>query len=179
VYSNLTPDEVAPNVAPDFSMLVVSMSPYLKGCREASVTQRRHTRYDSGIVLSQFLGSGEDAVSTELNQIKHRIAHLDPKSHALGEEFHDRHIALCEAYAGEQLKRAGSRPPSKWLVEKLDLAEVEKDAYVANLTYLMLPGVELWSYSSPPGSWEHMLGRAGIALLRDGKPISEIRTMMN
>jgi hypothetical protein len=75
-------------------------------------------------------GSSEDAGSTELNQyLKHRIAHWDPKSHALGEEFHDRHIALCEAYAGEQLKRAGSWPPSKWLVEKLNLAEVEKDAF--------------------------------------------------
>lgn len=123
---------------------------------------------------------GGDVGSTELDQyLKHRIALWDPKSHALGEEFHDRHIALCEAYAAEQLKRAGSWPPSKWLVEKLDPAKVEKDDYVAKLTCLMLPGDELWSYSSPPGSWKHMMGRAGIALLRDGKPISEIRTRMN
>lgn len=121
-----------------------------------------------------------DAGSTELGQyLKRRIASWDPKSFSLGEEFHDRHIALCEAYAAEQLKRAGNWPPLQWLVKKLDPTEVEKDKFVAKLTFFMLPGDELWSYSSPRGTWKNMMGRAGIALLRDGKPISEIRTMMN
>ena len=123
---------------------------------------------------------GGDVGSTELNlYLKNRIALWEPKEHTLGDEFQDRHISLCEAYAAEQLKRAGGWPPSDWLVKKLDPAEVEKDEYVAKLTYLMLPGDELWSYSSPPATWEHLMGRGGIALLRNGKPISEIKTMMN
>lgn len=65
-----------------------------------------------------------------------------------------------------------------WLVEKLDPAEVEKDKYVAKLTLFMLPGDELWSYCTPMEG-DPMMGRAGIALLRNGKPISEIMTLMS
>lgn len=123
---------------------------------------------------------GGDVGSTELNvYLKNRIALWEAKEDALGDEFQDWHIALCEAYATEQLKRAGTWPPIEWLVKKLDPAEVEKNKYVAALTFLMLPGDELWSYSSPPATWEHMMGRGGIALLRNGKPISEIGTRMN
>jgi hypothetical protein len=44
---------------------------------------------------------------------------------------------------------------------------------------LVLPGDELWTFSSPPDSWEHLAGRAGVALVRDGVPVRVIITMMN
>lgn len=43
----------------------------------------------------------------------------------------------------------------------------------------MLPGDELWTFSSPADYWEHIAGRAGIALVRKGVPIRTIVTLMN
>jgi|ERR1700722_1199360 hypothetical protein len=44
---------------------------------------------------------------------------------------------------------------------------------------LVLPGDELWVFSSPPDSWEHLAGRSGVALVRGGVPIRILVTMMN
>ena len=43
----------------------------------------------------------------------------------------------------------------------------------------MLPGDEIWAFSSPPDSWADLAGRAGIALVRKGIPIRTIVTAMN
>ena len=43
----------------------------------------------------------------------------------------------------------------------------------------MQPGDELWSFASPPKSWEDLAGRAGVALVRDGNPIKVVVTVMN
>ncbi len=44
---------------------------------------------------------------------------------------------------------------------------------------MMTEGDELWEFCSPPESWEHLAGRAGIALVRDGEIVESIVTMMN
>jgi hypothetical protein len=43
----------------------------------------------------------------------------------------------------------------------------------------MQPNDELWTFSSPPRTWEDLAGRAGIALVRDGQVIEVIVTMLN
>ncbi len=43
----------------------------------------------------------------------------------------------------------------------------------------IMPGDELWTFASPAGSWKALAGRAGIVLIRDGKPMSIITTRMN
>lgn len=43
----------------------------------------------------------------------------------------------------------------------------------------MRPGDELWEFSSPPDTWKHLFGRAGIALVRDGRIGRCIVTRMN
>jgi len=43
----------------------------------------------------------------------------------------------------------------------------------------MQPGDELWTFASPPESWQHLAGRAGIALVRDGNPIVVLLGAMN
>jgi hypothetical protein len=40
----------------------------------------------------------------------------------------------------------------------------------------MLPGDQLWTFSSPPYSWRAMEGSAGIALVRNGVPVQVIVT---
>ena len=43
----------------------------------------------------------------------------------------------------------------------------------------MIPGDELWEFRSPPDSWAHLCGRAGVSLVRDGQVIDSIVTLMN
>ena len=43
----------------------------------------------------------------------------------------------------------------------------------------MQPGDELWEFSTSGHSWEHLAGRAGIALVRNGKDICSVTTKMN
>jgi hypothetical protein len=125
-------------------------------------------------------GLGEDVGIKDLTQyLRNRIAVWDPKLGVLSDQFLNRHIALCETYAVAQLARVRHYPPVEWLAKKLDPEVVRKNEYTGKLVSLMLPGDELWSYSSPPETWQHLMGRAGVALIRDGKPISEIMTRMN
>lgn len=47
------------------------------------------------------------------------------------------------------------------------------------LRALIQPGDQLFEYWSPPDSWQHLAGRAGIVLMRDGRPVADIVTLMN
>jgi hypothetical protein len=92
--------------------------------------------------------------------------------------------------------------PAAWLQVKVTVAEAEaahpgiKDDRAASspdaakpfgfqhraweeLKAQMLPGDEIWTFSSPPDYWQHFAGRAGIALVRKGVPIRTIVTLMN
>lgn len=92
--------------------------------------------------------------------------------------------------------------PKAWLKEKTTLAEAEaahpgikgeraerfpdaakpfgfQNGQWEDLKALILPGDEIWNFCSPPESWEHLAGRAGVALVRDGVPIRTIVSMMN
>ncbi len=92
--------------------------------------------------------------------------------------------------------------PLAWLQKKVTIAEAEaqhpgiKDDRAArfpdarkpfgfmhreweDFKAAMLPGDELWTFSSPPESWVDLAGRAGIALVRKDVPIRTIVTKMN
>jgi hypothetical protein len=40
-------------------------------------------------------------------------------------------------------------------------------------------GDELWAFCSPPATWEHLCGRAGYVVLRDGEIADAIHSMIN
>ena len=92
--------------------------------------------------------------------------------------------------------------PKAWLKEKTTIAEVEaanpgitddrverfpeaakpfgfQNREWEELKALVLPGDEIRIFSSSSESWQHLAGRAGVALVRDGVPIRTILTMMN
>jgi hypothetical protein len=92
--------------------------------------------------------------------------------------------------------------PTAWLKEKTTVAEVEaahpgitddrvtrfpdaakpfgfQNRQWEEFKAFVLPGDEIRIFSSPPDSWQHLAGRAGIALVRDGVPIRIIVTRMN
>jgi hypothetical protein len=43
----------------------------------------------------------------------------------------------------------------------------------------MRTGDELWSFCSQPDSWGAHAGRSGVALVRDGRVVADLVTMMN
>jgi len=43
----------------------------------------------------------------------------------------------------------------------------------------MQPGDELYAYRSSPETWRALAGRSGYALVRDGKVVREVVTMLN
>jgi hypothetical protein len=92
--------------------------------------------------------------------------------------------------------------PKAWLTEKTTVTEAEaanpgimgeraerfpdaakpfgfQNRQWENLKALMLPRDEIWKFCSPLESWEHLAGRAGVALVRDGVSIRTIVSMMN
>ena len=92
--------------------------------------------------------------------------------------------------------------PKEWLQKKVSVAEAEADNPGINderlkrapeagrpfgfshdeweaLKAQMQPDDELWTFVSPLDSWRSLAGRAGIALLRNGKPIAVLVTVMN
>jgi hypothetical protein len=85
-----------------------------------------------------------------------------------------------------------------WLSKRLTVQEIEAEHSVTDerlgpdpvpfgfindrwkkLTAQMQPGDELWSFSSPPETWQRLCGRAGIALVRNGEIIDTLTTRMN
>jgi hypothetical protein len=43
----------------------------------------------------------------------------------------------------------------------------------------MLPGDEIWEFSSSPESWERLCGSAGLVLIRDGRKVTTLLTVIN
>ena len=81
--------------------------------------------------------------------------------------------------------------PASWLLDPVDMREIESawldkpgpygvtsDAWT-ELKSQMKEGDEVRAFSSPPDYWEHLAGRAGYAVVREGKAIAGIVTMMN
>jgi hypothetical protein len=84
-------------------------------------------------------------------------------------------VSVAEAEAehpGQRDERAKQHPE---LARPFGALNVKWEALKAD----MQPNDELWTFSSPPRTWEDLAGRAGIALVRDGQVIEVIVTMLN
>ena len=80
--------------------------------------------------------------------------------------------------------------PKEWLQRKTTVADVEAgfaqeppvgrwlEDWQALVSGMHL-GDELWEYCSSLESWQHLAGRAGYAVVREGVVVNEILTMMN
>ena len=111
-------------------------------------------------------------------------------------------LGYCAVASAATADEASPVIPLDWLQNKVTIAEAEAehpgitDERIARFPdaarpfgfqhqnwdkfkAAMLPGDEIWIFSSPPDSWRHLAGRAGIALVRKGIPIRTIVTTMN
>ena len=81
--------------------------------------------------------------------------------------------------------------PSTWLFDAVDMDEIESDWLDKSGPYgvpnkeweelksQMKEEDEIRTFSSPKDYWENLAGRAGYALVRKGKAIAGIITLMN
>jgi hypothetical protein len=86
----------------------------------------------------------------------------------------------------------------EWLQKKITVAEAEAEHLVSDPRLGPVPvpfgfqnerwraflakmqaGDELWTFSSSDESWQHLCGRAGISLVRNGEIVDSIVTLMN
>ena len=81
--------------------------------------------------------------------------------------------------------------PSSWLFDPIDMDEIESEWLdkpgpygVMTRDWMVLKSQmkekdEIRAFTSPPDFWDHLAGRAGYALVREGIAIAGIITMMN
>ena len=67
--------------------------------------------------------------------------------------------------------------PKGWLVRRLSDGEtaLQRPRFRSRVQ----EGDEVWEFNSPAHFWEHLAGRAGIALVRNGEVVDSIITSMN
>ena len=70
-------------------------------------------------------------------------------------------------------------PPVEWLVEPA--ADITAEEYSARyaVTVVIQEGDVGWRFSSPPDSWKYLAGRAGFALVRDGKIVHSVTRILS
>jgi hypothetical protein len=128
------------------------------------------------------------------------LSFKDPAYLELPPSFIDKQISYCVSYANHRLKKLSKTvwPPPDWFdrrLDKFEVAELRKqaekfdanapfilsrlDMKIGSLFFLMLPGDEIWKFSSPQELWSKRMGRAGIALMRNGGSIAYSYTEMN
>lgn len=112
------------------------------------------------------------------------------------------HPAPARAAESTSPAQATAAIPAEWLGEKLSVEQAEarypgvdggpgrrspgpgKPFGALNgdweaLKAEMKPGDEIWTFASPAATWQDLAGRAGIVLVRSGRPIRAIVTMLN
>lgn len=73
--------------------------------------------------------------------------------------------------------------PKEWLKEKLEKETFKKEcsngSHWENFNNEIKDDDEIWTFSSDQFFWDHLIGRSGIALVRNGKIVKSIVTKMN
>ena len=75
--------------------------------------------------------------------------------------------------------------PEEWLREVCPEEILQEEVYEGTWPLRVAfrkkiePGDEVRFFTSPPPSWSEMRGRAGLAIVRNGKPIAQIVLMKN
>lgn len=70
-----------------------------------------------------------------------------------------------------------------WLTKRVTRDELLADSGGPTLWKTLLDiyqdGDELWEFTSPAEYWENLAGRGGVALVRDGKIVETVVTIMS
>jgi hypothetical protein len=94
----------------------------------------------------------------------------------IAKEWLERQISVKDAEAGYPVingNQLDSAPAA--LTLPLNTQKRKWEALKAGIK----PGDEIWTFAAPADYWAHLAGRAGYAVVRDGKPISVVVTVEN
>jgi len=69
----------------------------------------------------------------------------------------------------------------KWLKTKITIEEAKQTDPYSCLQFneQLQEGDELWEFVSPPETWKHLCGRAGICIVRKGEVIDSYITKLS
>jgi hypothetical protein len=115
------------------------------------------------------------------------------------EELKKQNEGLQDASKQEKVKQDEGRPdeedriPKDWLQEKLSLQQAEaantlpeggvlfggQNERWERMKASLQSSDQIWSFYSPPVTWEHCAGRSGVAVVREGRVVDCLITMMN
>ena len=112
---------------------------------------------------------------------------VDPLYLTLGDQIMAQQLEIADKWAQEDIRWTKSEPafpPNEWLtkligIEDIDRAKVGKKGGWSDIIARLTERDELWEFSSPADHWENLAGQAGVALIREGRSIAHVITMMN
>jgi hypothetical protein len=99
--------------------------------------------------------------------------------------------AVADPATGAAMTNSEDAIPKQWLDKEISVAQAEADHMVDGVAFgaqndrwkklkaAMLPDDRLWTYCSPFESFQAHAGRCGIAVVRNGRVVIEMVTMMN
>jgi hypothetical protein len=92
--------------------------------------------------------------------------------------------AGSDAPAGSASAAAEDVVPKPWLDKEIGVEEAEAQVGAQSedwrrLKALLQPGDRLWTFCSSFESFQALAGRCGVAIVRDGKAIAQVVTIMN
>ena len=77
-------------------------------------------------------------------------------------------------------------PPNGWLTERLTGEEETElrvhgvnDVHGTTVMFQLTPECELWHFSNGRNAWQHMCGRWGVCVVKDGVVVDGVITAMN
>ena len=106
-------------------------------------------------------------------------------------------LALAMPQIEASLPPMGGYATSEWLTSRMSTEEFKQqfdrllnttkwfvpssrcDAEYAEFLVRWQEGDELWRWSTPSWTWKAMMGRGGVAIVRDGKQVTRVMTILN
>jgi hypothetical protein len=130
------------------------------------------------------------AVNFSLRElIARRLSIEDPPYLALGDQILFQQLKIADKWAKDEIrwaKLAPAFPPIEWLDRRISVDDIDLDTLALRhrgdwnrLMARITEGDELWEFSSPWEHWERLTGRKGVALVRGGRSIAHVVTVMN
>jgi hypothetical protein len=119
--------------------------------------------------------------------VARRLKMVDPLYLTLGDEILVQQLGIADKWVQDDIQWTKSEPafpPFEWLTERISVDSIGSatgrnhaglDRILARLT----EHDELWQFSSPSDHWKNLAGRAGVALIRNGRSIAHVITIMN
>ena len=113
-----------------------------------------------------------------------RLKMTHPSYSPCSEKILDQQLEIADSWVLNEIQSIKSKrpfPPIEWLQKRVDIDEIGAGSSGDwnRLKMFFTERDELWTFSSPPDYWAGLAGRAGIALVRNGRPIAHVITVMN